>query len=123
MGANFDTANNLYVRQEGYPSVNPNQTLICTERVGVANGSVFYTVTTGKTFYLMGYSVDNAGVAGSWSIGNGGGNRASGYLNALGSKQIGSSTPICTVPSGTQVLFNHGFGGSLGYAQIWGYEQ
>lgn len=95
---------------------NPEQVTIITKTGGnQANTFTLYTVTPGKTFYLMGLNAPNGMVL---SLFDGTTDKQFFYLGNNGMSNIVSSYPIAVVPSGTEIRAC-----CAGYINIWGYEK
>lgn len=96
-------------------------TPICKYVYQVNTGTTIHTVTAGKTFYLMGYSL-NAGAAGDQGITVNGTQICKYYMAANAINNVAASKPIASAAATQTIVLTHGAGAGQGIATIWGYE-
>lgn len=99
-----------------------SQTLVNARAATNGSTNNVYTVTAGKTFYLMGFTYIN-GVAGTATIYLNDASTIVGYGSVTTTTQfstVSSATPIASYSSTQNVKVNGTTGGSV---VIWGFEQ
>jgi hypothetical protein len=125
MGADLNQGSNTNISLiPGFPIPGPGQTLINLFSETDTSSTAIYTVTSGKTLYVYGFSITNhGGTAGSFSLTSDGNGKFEAYTGQNENVTCNSSIPIFTVASAKILSMVHNFGGASGCYSIWGFEQ
>lgn len=118
---NYSQANVSLSGSVGLNTPNASQTVINKYLTSNGANQNIHTVTAGKTFYLMGFSM-SAGSAANMIVYKNDGTTIVGYQKVVssGSVQVSSSTPIWSYASTENVVVNCATGMPM---NVWGFEQ
>jgi hypothetical protein len=107
-----------------YPVAATNQTPVTIVLSNVASTANIRTVTTGKTFYLMGLTGNIGGASGTMQL-NVSGTPKYSTLMAIPFQPISNTgtTPIAVFTSGQQIDFAVSGGVNYCWFTFWGFEQ
>jgi len=106
--------------QNGLPTPSATQTLVFAAGINANSGATIYTVTAGKTFYCMGYSI-STGFGGIHTISIAATPKFGCLVPANTTSVISSTSPIFTATA-TQAITVTSSGGNAMYINFWGYE-